>query len=48
VTEFHDGLRRLHDRQRLRLLPFTGPASALPEPEYALPDGAVMWYYVAR
>jgi hypothetical protein len=48
VKEFHEGLRRLHDRGALRLLPFTRPASELPEPEYALVDGASVYYYVTR
>lgn len=47
ITAFHDGLRRLHDRKVLRLLPYTGAISELREPEYALPDGAVMWYSAA-
>jgi hypothetical protein len=45
---FHEGLRRLHDRHALRLLPFSGPAADLPEPEYALPDGAAVLYFAAR
>ena len=48
VKEFHDGLRKLHDRGALRLLPHAGGQEALPEPEYALPDGNVMYYSVAR
>jgi hypothetical protein len=48
VTAFQDGLRRLQDRRVVRLLPFTDPISELPEPEYALPDGDTMYYYVAR
>jgi hypothetical protein len=48
VKDFHDGLRRLHDRGALRLLPYTGAHEALPEPEYALPDGNVLYYSVAR
>jgi hypothetical protein len=48
VNAFHDHLRRLHDRRALRLLPFTGPPSEIPEPEYALLDGANLFYYVAR
>jgi len=47
VTAFHDRLRRLRDRQALRLLPFTGPGE-MPEPEYALLDGATLLYYVSR
>jgi hypothetical protein len=48
VTVFHDGLRLLRKRHALRLLPFNGPPSELPEPEYALLDGAEVLYYVAR
>lgn len=47
VADFHAGLRRLHDRGLLRLLPPEGPEE-LPEPEYALLDGAATFYYVAR
>jgi hypothetical protein len=48
VKDFHDGLRRLHDRGALRLQAFTKPAEQLPEPEFALVDGASVYYYVAR
>ena len=48
ITAFHDHLRRLHDRRALRLLGFAGPASDIPEPEYALLDGANLLYYVSR
>jgi hypothetical protein len=48
VKDFHEGLRRLHDRGAVRLLPFTGPADELPEPEFALLDGASVYYYVTR
>jgi hypothetical protein len=48
VRAFHERLRRLHDRRALRLLPFPGPASEIPEPEYALPDGPTLLYFVAR
>jgi hypothetical protein len=47
IKEYHDGLRRLQDRSVVRLLPFDGP-NELPEPEYALLDGAAVYYYVAR
>jgi hypothetical protein len=47
VRDFHVGLRRLHDRGVLRLLPFEG-ADGPPEPEYALLDGADMYYFAAR
>jgi hypothetical protein len=48
VTDFHDRLRRLRDRRALRLLPFTEAPSELPEPEYALLDGATLLYYATR
>jgi hypothetical protein len=48
VTSFHDGLRRLAERRAVRLLPFAGPPGALPEPEFALLDGALVLYYVTR
>jgi hypothetical protein len=48
VKEFHDGLRRLHDRGALRLVAFERPAGELPEPEYALVDGVSVYFYVAR
>lgn len=47
IKDYHSGLRRLHDRGVLRLLPFEGP-SELPEPEYALLDGARVLYFVAK
>ena len=46
VKDFHAGLKRLQDRGVVRLLP---PADgALPEPEYALLDGAAVYYQVTR
>lgn len=48
VKAFHEGLRRLHDRRALRLVPFAGSPAELPEPEYALPDGATVLYYATR
>ncbi len=47
VKDFHAGLRRLHDRGAVRLVPFADNG-ALPEPEYALLDGAAVYYHVAR
>lgn len=47
IKDFHVGLRRLHDRGVLRLLPYDGPDGP-PEPEYALLDGAAMYYFAAR
>lgn len=45
---FHDGLRRLADCRALRLLAFTAAPEQIPQPEYALLDGAEMLYYAAR
>ncbi len=47
VAEFHNGLRRLFDRSVVRLLP-ASEATGLPEPEYALLDGTVTYYFVTR
>jgi hypothetical protein len=47
VTSFHEGLRRLHERRLLRLLPFQSPANELPQPEYALLDGPNVLYYAS-
>ena len=46
IAEYHTGLRRLHDRGLVRLLPVGNP-SDLVEPEYALLDGANTFYHVA-
>ena len=47
IKDYHSGLRRLHDRGLLRLMPFEGPGE-LPEPEFALLDGARVLYFVAK
>lgn len=47
LTDFHDGLRRLHDRHALRLTP-AEPGQPLPEPEHALLDGEAVYYYAAH
>jgi hypothetical protein len=47
VSEFHAGLRKLYERNIVRLLPHEG-ADPLPEPEYALLEGAATFYYVAQ
>ena len=47
IRDFHTGLRRLHDRGLVRLFPAdrdAGPA----EPEYALLDGASVYYFAAK
>jgi hypothetical protein len=48
VPAFHDGLRRLHDRRAIRLLPFTGSPNEMSKPEYALVDGAEVLFFAAR
>jgi hypothetical protein len=48
MTAFHDGLRRLADHRALQLYPFQGRADELPQPEYALLDGATVLYYAGR
>jgi hypothetical protein len=46
LHDFHSGLRRLHDRGLVRLLPC--PAAEPPhEPEYLLLDGPNMYYFAA-
>lgn len=47
IMDYHEGLRRLHERQVLRLAPAAGLAD-LPQPEYALFDGGTVLYYAAR
>ena len=47
IADFHAGLRRLHGRDVLRLLPFEN-TEVLPEPEFALLDGAATFYHVVR
>jgi hypothetical protein len=48
VTDFHERLRRLRDRRALNLSAFVGPAGDIPEPEFALLDGASVLYYASR
>jgi hypothetical protein len=47
VGQFHDGLRRLYDQQRIYLHPWTGPLYELPEPPYALLVGHEIAYYAS-
>jgi hypothetical protein len=47
IGHFHDGLRRLHDQQRIYLHPWTGPLYEIPEPPYALLVGHEIAYYVS-
>ena len=48
VGTFHEGLRRLQRERVLRLTPFEGTPSSLPQPEYAILDGATLLYYATR
>jgi hypothetical protein len=48
VGTFHDGLRQLQRERLLRLAPFDGSPSNLPQPEYAILDGATLLYYATR
>ncbi|HLW67353.1 MAG TPA: hypothetical protein VKS79_18710 [Gemmataceae bacterium] len=48
LMEFHDGVRRLHDHRVLLLTPFGDSTENLPEPEYALIDGAKVLYFAQR
>lgn len=48
LLEFQDGLRRMHDHHALRLRPFPEPPECLPEPEYAILDGAAMLYFATK
>lgn len=47
IGQFHDGLRRLHDRGRVYLHPWTGPLYAIPEPPYVLLVGHEIAYYAS-
>lgn len=47
IGQFHDGLRRLYDQERLYLHPWTGPLYAIPEPAYALLVGHEIAYYAS-
>jgi hypothetical protein len=46
VAAFHDGLRRLHERRLVRLLPPAAVPGEMTQPEYALFDGGAVLYYV--
>lgn len=47
VTDFHAGLRLLHDKAVVRLFPLE-ELNGLAQPEYALLDGPTTYYHVAR
>lgn len=44
---YHEGLRRLHERRLVQLQPAASLAD-LPQPEYALLEGAAIFYHIAR
>lgn len=46
IRDFHTGIRRLHDRGLVRLFAADGDGPA--EPEYALLDGANVFYFAAK
>ncbi len=48
LVDFQSGLRRLHDYRAIQLQPFDGPVEKIPQPEYALLDGAQLMYYANR
>src|SRR5260221_53743 len=48
MSAFHEGLGRLRDRGAIVLVPFDGHLSELSEPEYALLEGAAVFYGVKR
>jgi hypothetical protein len=47
LGQFHDGLRRLHEEDKLYLHPWTGPLYDLPEPRFALLVGHEIAYYAS-
>jgi hypothetical protein len=48
IGTFQDGMRRLQRERVVRLAPFEGVPNDLPEPEYAILDGATLLYYATR
>jgi hypothetical protein len=47
IGQFHDGLRQLHDLEKIYLHPWTGPLYDIPEPPYALLIGHEIAYYAS-
>ena len=47
LLAFHDGMRRLHQRRAVRLMPATDPAT-MARPEFALLDEGGVYYLVRR
>ena len=48
MSAFHEGLSQLRDRGAIVLLPYSGHLSELNEPEYALLEGAAVFYGLKR
>jgi hypothetical protein len=48
IGQFHDGVRQLVERRKVRLHPFTGAAYQLRDEQYALVAGQEIKYYVER
>jgi hypothetical protein len=44
---FHDGLRKLHEQEKIYLHPWTGPLYEIPEPPYAIMIGHEVAYYAS-
>jgi hypothetical protein len=47
IGRFHDGLRKLHDEEKIYLHPWTGPLYEMPEPTLALLVGHEIAYYAS-
>ena len=47
IGHFHDGLRRLHELEKIYLHPWTGPLYEMPEPPFALLVGHEVAYYAS-
>jgi hypothetical protein len=48
ITAFHEGLRRLHERRVVSLLPCTADGGEMAQPEFAvLVNGSVLYYVTA-
>jgi hypothetical protein len=44
---FHDGLRKLHEQEKIYLHPWTGPLYEIPEPPYSMMIGHEIAYYAS-
>jgi hypothetical protein len=47
IGQFHDGLRRLQEQEKIYLHPWTGPLYEIPEPAYAVLTGHQIAYYAS-